>query len=330
MKTQLNPMYRMALAGAVAACLSANVHAQDVQLSQYDAVPVMFNPAHTGMLKYTDLRVSALYRTQWSSLSTSFNTLVLAGDMAIADRFGVGAVFVNSDFANVISATNFVVSGGYQISNPNNSKIQLSTGMQLGVINKRVNTNNLIFDRQFDGSNFDYSLPTFEQFDRLNRFMFDANVGFSFRSTDATKKINPFADMAVFHITMPNESFIGSQKSPLPMRWMGQLGARVEMSQKVVIDPSVIYQRQREAEQFLINTMCLYEIEGTPYQVMGGLGYRTSDAVIIHAGVRHNANIFRISYDVNTSPLSTFSNNRGALEFSAIYRPGRKTRRAIY
>jgi type IX secretion system PorP/SprF family membrane protein len=310
--------------------LPGKTAAQDAQLSQYDAVPVIFNPANTGMLKYTDLRISALYRSQWSSLSTSFNTFAVSFDMANGERFGVGGTFVNTDYANVISSTNFLVSGGYQITDPNNPKVLMSVGAQLGFIYKKVNTNELIFDRQYDGFNFDYSLPSYEQFDRVNRMMFDANMGFSYKSTDRTKKINPFGDLAVFHMTMPNESFIGEEKSRLPIRWMGQAGARIELSRVLVIDPSVVYMRQRNSQQLLINCFGLYEIQGTPYQVLGGLGYRTGDAAIVHAGFRHNANIFRVSYDINTSPLSKFSNNRGALEFTAIYRPGRKTKRAIY
>lgn len=304
--------------------------AQDAQVSQPDAAPIMFNPANTGMLKYTDLRIAALYRSQWSSLSTSFNTFAGSFDMAINDRMGVGAVFVNTDEANVISSTNFLLSGAYQITDPNQTKYIISTGVQLGVLFKRINTNGLIFDSQFYETNFDESLPSGEAFDKTARVMLDANIGFSYKSTDRKKKINPLADVAVFHITSPNEAFIGEKESKLPMRWMANVGARIELSQQFLLDPSVTYQRQREAEQFLINAIGNYEVSGTPYQVILGLGYRTNDAAIVHAGVRHNANIFRISYDINTSPLSDYSKNRGALEFTVIYRPGRRTSRAIY
>jgi len=331
MKT-LKTYLRIAGSCTIAAIFGGSLHvqAQDMHLSQYDAAPIMFNPANTGMLKFTDLRVAALYRSQWASLATNFTTFGLSFDMAINDRWGGGIVFVNHDAANVIGTSNFLVSTAYQITDPNNTKYMLSAGVQLGFLYKRINTNGMIFDSQFDGFNFDNDLPTNEQFNRTSRFMMDANMGFSFKSTDRTKKINPFADFAVFHVTTPNEAFIGEANSKLPMRWMANVGARTEVSRNLVIDPSVIWMRQREAQQFQITALAHYEISGTPYQVIGGLGYRTEDAVIIHAGLRHNANIFRISYDVNASGLSYYSNNRGALEFTAIYRPGRRTSRAIY
>lgn len=304
--------------------------AQDAQLSQYESAPILFNPANTGMLKYTDLRISSLYRSQWSSLSTSFNTFAVSFDMAANDRFGFGAAFVNTDEANIITTTNFVLSGAYQITDPNQTKYMLTVGAQVGFLYKRINTNGLIFDSQFDGYNFDGDLPSRENFARTTRLMPDANLGFSYKSTDRTKKLNPYADFAVYHVTTPNESFVGDTKSKLPMRWMGGLGARIEASRQVLIDPSVIWMRQREAQQFLATALAHYEISGTPYHIIGGLGYRTSDAVIVHAGLRHNSNIFRISYDINTSGLSDYSKNRGALEFSVIYRPGRRSSRAIY
>lgn len=322
--------FKYSFATLAALLLISQVRAQDAQISQYGASPVMFNPANTGMLKFTDLRIAALYRSQWSSIATSFNTFAASFDMAANDRFGFGGVFINTDEANVISTSNFLVSGAYQVSNPNQTKYILSAGLQLGVLNKRVNTNGLIFDSQFDGYNFDGSLPSQEAFARTSRFMLDANVGISYKSTDRRKRINPNADLAVFHITSPDESFIGSQKSKLPLRWMGSVGARIEINRQFMLDPSVIYQRQRESQQFLITALANYSFQSTPYQVIGGLGYRTNDAVIIHAGIRHNANIFRISYDVNTSSLSDYSKNRGALEFTVIYRPGRRTSRAIY
>lgn len=315
---------------AMTLATSIETRAQDAQISQYDAAPILFNPANTGMLKYTDMRVAALYRSQWSSLTTSFNTFALSFDMAADERMGFGGVFINTDEANIINSSNFLISGAYQVTDPRQTKYMITTGVQLGVIYKRLNTTDMVFDSQFDNTNFDRDLPSYETFDKTARFMLDANFGVSYKSTDITKKINPFADFAVFHVTTPNEAFIGEKKSKLPMRWMGNVGAQFEANKDLIIEPSVVWNMQRQATQFLANTLVFYNISGTPYQAMGGLSYRTQDAVIVHAGMRHNANIFRISYDINTSRLSKYSKNRGALEFTVIYRPGRRTARSIF
>ena len=330
MKTNLKFIPTLLIGLVMTIAIGQKVNAQDAQISQFDAAPVMFNPANTGMLKFTDMRMATLYRSQWSSLSTSFNTFALSFDMAANDRMGFGAVFVNTDEANIINTSNFLLSGAYQVTDPNNTKYMITTGVQLGILYKRINTNDMVFDSQFYNTNFDRDLPHMETFTRTSRFMLDANMGVSYKSTDRTKKVNPFADAAIFHITTPNESFIGEEKSKLPMRVMGNIGARIEANRELIIEPSVIYNHQRKSSQFQPNVLAYYTVSGTPYQAIGGLSYRTEDAVIIHAGVRHNSNIFRISYDINTSGLGEYSNNRGALEFTVIYRPGRRSSRAIY
>ncbi len=177
------------LIGLVMTCTISNrVSAQDAQISQFDSAPVMFNPANTGMLKFTDMRIAALYRSQWSSLATSFNTFAMSFDMAASDRLGFGGVFVNTDEANVINTSNFLISGAYQITDPNQTKYMITTGVQLGILYKRLNVNDMIFDSQFDGYNFDGDLPSMETFTNTSRFMLDANIGVSYKSTDRTKK----------------------------------------------------------------------------------------------------------------------------------------------
>lgn len=304
--------------------------AQDAQISQYSMAPVLYNPGNTGMMKYSDFRIAALYRNQWSSLANTFNTFALSFDMHTRGRWGFGGAVVNSDQADIISTLNVLGSVAYQVSDPNHPKYMLSVGVQAGFLYKTLNTKDLIFDNQYDGQNFDRDLPTGESFQKNSRFMPDVNFGISYKSTNRATRFNPYADAAVFHISSPDEAFIGEEKSKLPMRWVGGVGAKWEVKPGIVLDPSVIYMRQRQANQFLGTVMGAYEIRGTQYQVLGGLGYRSNDAAIVHAGIRHDSNIFRVSYDVNISGLSEYSNNRGALEFTVIYSPGRRTSRAIY
>lgn len=308
----------------------SNVNAQDAHFSQYDALPVLLNPASTGMLKNTDMRIGAIYRNQWSSLATNFNTFAISFDAAFNDRWGFGAVMINDDEANVINNFSFAVSSAYQISDPNQSNYVLSAGVQLGFIYKRINTDQLIFDNQYDGYNFDSDLPTGETFDRSSRFMPDVNFGFSYVSTERNQKVNPYGQFSVFHITSPNESMIGSVASKLPLKWVVNGGAKIEINRELVLDPSILFMMQRQGQMIYGNLIAYYNLQQTPFTVLGGLSYRHQDAIAIHAGLKHNFNIFRISYDVNTSGLSEYSNNRGALEFSVIYQPGSRASRSIY
>lgn len=274
--------------------------------------------------------MGAVYRNQWSSIAASFTTFGVAFDMPIGQRYGGGAYFTNADEANVINTSMFVVSGSYLVTNPNQNKYYISTGLQLGGIYKRNNLNNLVFNNQYDGSNFDSDLPTGENFQQLTRFMPEVAFGVAYHNVNRAKKVRPYAEASLFHITMPNEAFVSEEKHRLPMRWLGFAGAQIEANRELIIDPQVFFQMQRASMEITAGSMVTYELQGTDFHVLGGAFYRVGDAAILQAGIKHGFNVFRISYDFNTSPLKEFSNMRGALEFTVAYQPGRRRTRAIY
>lgn len=54
------------------------------------------------------------------------------------------------------------------------------------------------------------------------------------------------------------------------------------------------------------------------YRGIFGASYRNKDAVIIHAGINKANQILRLSYDINVSPLKSYTRSRGAFEISLI------------
>lgn len=312
------------------AAMANPLQAQDAHLSEFDASPVLLNPALTGMFDDGDIRVAVNYRSQWGVLSSKFVTTGVGFDMPLYDRWGVGGYVYNSDFADVYSSFNFMLSGAYQVTKPEQEKMVLSTGIQVGFIYKRANDNKLIFDNQYDDGNFDSDLPTGESFEQYRRFMPDINIGFHYLSKNKDWKANPYGGFAVAHITTPDESFIGDQVSELPVRWTVSGGAKIELSDDIMLNPSLLFMRQRTFQEINIGTMASYTLKNTNYDILGGLFYRFDDAVIIHAGMKHLNNIYRISYDINTSSLSEYSNKRGAIEFSVLYTGKKKPKSATF
>ena len=299
------------------------LHAQDAQFSQMESLNVLFNPATTSMFTNEDINLGAAYRNQWSSLSSSINTFALTFEMPyFNERFGVGGFISNTDEIGIINSFNFMASGSYIISDPRNEKYYLSAGLQLGFINKRINTNNMSFDQQYEMGNFNPDLASGENFIRQNAWMPDVNIGFYYRNTDKEKKFHPYGGFAVSHITYPKEQFLDGTSDNLPLRYFFELGAEYKIDSKVRLNPVAYYQRQREFQQFVLNVLGKYEFTDSPYHLVAGLGYRHQDAVIMHLGFQHGLNIFRFSYDFNISDLNQYTRNRGALEFSLIYVAG--------
>ncbi|PKP18184.1 MAG: hypothetical protein CVU05_14050 [Bacteroidetes bacterium HGW-Bacteroidetes-21] len=77
--------------------------------------------------------------------------------------------------------------------------------------------------------------------------------------------------------------------------------------------------RQRNVNELNFGLRSFNEIKGADLTLISGLQYRLNDAVIGHIGVFYRNFIYRISYDLNVSPLSKFSNYRGGLEFSLTF-----------
>jgi type IX secretion system PorP/SprF family membrane protein len=308
----------------VLGCALSSLHAQDAQFSQLENLPLLTNPATTGLFTNNDINLGAVYRNQWSSLSSSINSFALSFDLPpFRDRWGVGAYLKNTDEIGIINTFSFIVSGSYIISDPKNNKnYVLSAGLQLGFIYKRINIDNMTFDQQYEAGNFNPDIASGETFIRQNTMMPDANIGFYYRNTNSQKHFRPYGGFSVFHLTYPKEQFLDGVIDHLPLRYFFELGATYEINESTSIVPVVYYQKQREFQQVLINVLGYYNINDTPYKVIAGFGYRYQDAVIMHLGFQHGLNIFRFSYDFNVSDLKTYTKNRGAMEFSLIYRAG--------
>lgn len=298
--------------------------AQDAHLSQYDALPVLMNPANTAMGDVTEMRIGLQYRSQWASLGSNFTTTAATYEMPFGDRFGGGVSIHAHNAADIFSTINFLISGSYLISDPSQRNWRLSTGIQIGFLYNRINMNELLFENQFDGSNFDPDLPSGEFLDRRATFSPDATIGLSYENTNDRKKINPHGGFAVYHLTRPRENFTG-ERALTPLRYFVHGGMKININRDFSIDPRVMYMRQRSAQEIMFGAMANIELR-QPYGLVFGAFYRNQDAAIIHAGFKHNQNIYRISYDINTSSLSTATNNRGAIEISVVYSPGRKRR----
>ena len=111
---------------------AGRIHAQDGQLSQYDAASLVLNPALTGMYENADFRMSSNVRSQWSSLSTSFLTTAFAYDVSVQHRFGFGSYLYNYNMAGIMNTFQFGLTASYNVADPK-AKYTLSTGVALAL-----------------------------------------------------------------------------------------------------------------------------------------------------------------------------------------------------
>jgi type IX secretion system PorP/SprF family membrane protein len=301
--------------------LVQTTYAQDYHLSQYDIAPLYMNPALAGMYigEKGDFRVLANYRSQWQKLqSKPYTTSSIAFDKPIG-RFGVGGYLVdNLAGLSNYNAFGFMVGGAYRITSEKSKFHYLTTGLQIGLLNKKYSGNDLLFTNQyFDSKGLDPGAPTGENFQRFSSMRMDVNMGIYYKYKNDFKKFNPFAGFSINHVNRPDQSTSG-QVYRLPMRFNLNAGTDIYISSLLNLQPSVLYMYQGGAHELMLGILEYYHINAN-YQLISGLSWRVQDAVILQLGLKQGSSIFRMSYDIITSPLKAYAGSRGAIEMGIIY-----------
>lgn len=297
--------------------------AQDAHLSQFDATPVVLNPASTGVNYKGDYRIGTQYRNQWGTMGSKFSTLAVGYDMPMMgtpqkERWGLGGYIFDADGARIINSFSFVLSGAYKIMDPKQSKHLLTTGIQLGFIVKSANENNLIFDQQYTEGTFDPDLPTGESFNKTSLFMPEINWGISYIMLDNEKRFRPYGGLSLFHITTPKETFFKSDDSRLPRRWVLNGGCRIKITDQIIVDPNFLFMLQRNSHEYVVGLRGFYKMNDE-YAFTGGVNWRIKDAVYPMLGIYYRNIVYQISYDFNISGLKEYTNSHGAIEFAIIF-----------
>lgn len=306
------------------------IKAQDFHIAQYDVGTMYMNPALTGMyaLEKADYRIYVDTRSQWRSLGVKpYFTTYLAYDMPYnikGKKVGLGAYFINNRTGpGNFNTTGFMLSGAYDILNDKAyGKHYLTTGLQLGLFYKAFNAQRLSYDVQYspsyEGGSFDQNIASGEsESGSLSITRFDANFGLYYKFVDILEKYHPFAGFSISHLTMPNESFVGEKKR-LPMKFMLNGGCDFTVTEELELTPRFLYMYQAEANEINAGLIGTYKITENGTRALLGVDYRHKDAVIIHAGLKQETYSLRFSYDINTSYLKNYTNNRGAWELTLV------------
>ncbi len=311
------------IVSAVVLLGAKNVNAQDFHLSQFDMLPLYYNPAQTGMYfgeEKMNYRFCGNYRSQWQKLQGKpYSSVGVGYDMPLK-RFGVGLLMMDhmagiSNFATY----QFLLSGAYKITNESSKNHFLTAGLQLGFFQKRFSYRDLLFENQYttlDG--LDPNLPNGETLPDLSIVRFDANMGVYYKYIDSQNRFAPSIGFSIYHLNTPNESFTG-QSNDLPMRFNLVTNCDFNVNNDIVISPNLLYMYQRKATELNAGLIAGYRIAHSDYSLLGGASYRMKDAVVLHLGMKQGNNTFRISYDIVTSPLKNAGGGRGGFEMGVIY-----------
>lgn len=298
-----------------------NVKSQDFHLSMYDAAPLFLNSSLTGVVD-AKWRIHSHYRTQWSSVNFKpYTTALLSFDIPYK-KWGFGGQVINSRAgAGNYNGLQALFSAAYTlpIDQPKNHNV--SFGMQAGITQKTVEHPLLTFDNQYtpsNGGSFNSSLGTGETFTGQSIAQPNANAGILYYFSKQQSKLNPFIGTSVFNLLQPKETLL-DEANNLPLRYYLHAGTRINLSELIYLLPKVLVMRQENFMQETYSMDAGFYIKWAETYLLGGLIYRNNDAFVPSIGLKKESYIAKISYDFNTSSLSSASGSRGGFEISFTY-----------
>lgn len=294
---------------------------QDYHFSQFDASPLSINPATTGVFNGS-VRGHIQHRQQWRSVTRNpFITDNAAFDFQ-KKKFGLGLNILNNKAgANRFNTLYFSLSTSYEVTRDRADIHHLICGVQLGFINKSINLNNATFDNQYNSANggaFDPNISSDEYFQQSSYIVPELSFGLYYYTSHKIKKVNPYIGVSGFHLTEPQESFLGTN-SKVARKYVGYGGTKIKISELNTINASFLFMQQANIQEVSAGFMDHYYLSSSDAYLLLGAFYRYKDAVILHTGLIYKDVTLRFSYDINISSLNGYSKGRGGFEISITY-----------
>lgn len=311
--------------------------AQDIHFSQVLNNPLHINPANTGGYRGYE-RVIVNYRSQWATFGSPFRTGGFSFDTPLwqtKDKayIGVGINFFTDkagDSKMGISQGNFSVAGII----PMDEKNKIVAGIQYGYGQRSVNLSEVFFENQFNGQEFDPTLPNMEGSVTGSSGYSDLGLGvrYEFNNTDSHFKgwdINRLdVGFALYHVNTPTLKYYSGSDEELGMKMVGNFSGRFDIPSSLYsIVPYGYFFKQNEFKE--INVGLLVRMELAPGTKITGLlneaalyfggHFRVGDAIIPQVMLEWFNFGVGLSYDANISSLKSVSRYKGGLEISLKY-----------
>lgn len=313
--------------------------AQDVHFSQYNASPLMLNPALAGM-NTCDYRVYTNARLQWPTISDGFvyRTFAAGADMSIGkvskfNSFAGAGLSLYSDQAGSLNLSTHRadLTIAYHFMLNRKGTMQISAGLQGGFNYKGLNASKATFDGQYINGVYDPNAPG-EVLGRTRVMFADAGLGLLF-SAVVKNDINFYSGFALNHVNQPKISFFPSgqtgsfaanERLYMKITLHGGASLPITPNGRVTVLPNYAVFVQGPAYQFIVGCGIKSTIGHNPRSstsaIAIGAQYRgLYDAIIFHVRYDYKGFSGGLSYDMNVSKLTPASKTIGAPELSLMY-----------
>jgi type IX secretion system PorP/SprF family membrane protein len=302
--------------------------AQDIHYAQFFQNPIYANPALAGVSS-GDMRFSAIYRNQWSSVPVPYRTFSAHFDQKAQlpfmreGWFGFGGIFTHDKAGDAGLSWN-AFEGVASYIRPLTDEHHLSAGFKFGLGQRAFDPAQLTFGDQFNGDIFLPDQASMEVFDNPSFFMLDFSAGMTWFFKDYDTRTSSVIGMSFSHLNQPVASFKGNPVYRLPIRYSLHGMTRLQLTDFVDLEFNALWNFMAATKNmetvFMLGARYFLEpgVKETLNFGLGG-GYRLGDAFLgyISAGFQNWRLSF--SYDVNISPFEVATFKRGGPEISIQY-----------
>lgn len=302
----------------------ATTMAQDIHFSQFYSTPMQTNPTNTGNFN-GEWRAVLNNKNQWNSFTNAYRTFAGSVDYSHeslfkqGDKSGLG-IFLNRDVAGdgKFGTTQIMLNAAYYFPFMS-EKLLVGAGLSAGYARHGIRIDNLNFGSQYVNDEYNDAMQSGEQWQKNSFGYFDCALGLN-----GILKLNPKwtaeAGFSAFHLNMPRKTFLRSDDSRLPVKWIVHAVGDINVKDEFWIAPMFYCMVQQKYLEFDIGALGRIDVNPITLQaVYFGIFARTSDAGILCAGVQYRNVRLLVNYDINLSKLTRISRGNGGIEFSLVY-----------
>ncbi len=298
-------------------------NAQDVHFSQFFEAPLWRNPSLAGIFN-GDVRVQAVYRDQWNSITNAYKTGSLNAEYKIpvgkGDDFFTTGLQILNDKAGSIGwvTTQLLPVLNYHKSLSTEKNSYLSLGFMGGWVERHFDISKMTTNSQYDNGTLG------ENFSDTKYSYLDGSVGMSYNSNLKNNPANTFfLGAAYHHFNRPNRSFYRNSNIELNPKWVFSGGIKLGVSDNAYLTIQADRTMQGGFSETVAGTLCGLKIgedlDNPAYTIHAGAFLRWNDALIPVVKLDYNPFSVALSYDVNISKLKQSSYGRGGFELSVSY-----------
>jgi type IX secretion system PorP/SprF family membrane protein len=316
---------------------SIHALAQDINFSQFYEMPMLRNPALTGIFM-GDIRVTGAHRSQWGSITTPYRTMAAGVEFKLPFKEDAGlraslGFQVTHDIAgdSKLSKTQLLPVVNFHILLDDRTNSFLSAAFMFGMTQHRFDNSNLTFDDQFVNGSYNPVNPTRQLLNNSNISYFDMSAGVLFNHGGLdVDDVRYYLGLGIFNFNPRGKNikfFLGQPDSlKSPDLKLGLNGGITVPSGENRVTLYADYFHQTGNSLFQLGGLFSHDFEQLDLDedlrisITGGLMYRWADAIVPVVKFEYYQLSMGISYDVNVSKLVVASSSRGGLEVTVGYK----------